>query len=230
MNEPGEEMRPYLEPTRFIDSDSREIIQFARQSTQGMLSHREKAVALYYRVRDGIRYDPYHIDFSPHALKASTVLSRGSGFCVEKAILLAASARALGIPSRLGFAIVRNHLTTERLRERMKTDVFVFHGFTELFLDERWVKATPVFNLSLCQRFGVPPLEFDGRHDSIFHPFDRRGHKYMEYLHDYGRFADLPYELMVREFRTHYPQFFEEGIALEGDFEADASRADLGTS
>ncbi len=227
MKSSKEDMRPYLEPTRFIDSDSREVIAFAQHTTRGVPSDTEKAVALYYRVRDDIRYDPYHIDFSPEALRASTVLRRKSGFCVEKAIVLAASARAVGIPGRLGFAIVRNHLTTERLRQRMKTDVFVFHGFTELFLEGRWVKATPVFNLSLCQRFGVPPLEFDGRRDSIFHPFDRHGHKYMEYLYDYGRFADLPYELMVHEFRKHYPQFFAEGVALEGDFEADASRASL---
>jgi hypothetical protein len=123
---------------------------------------------------------------------------------------------------------VRNHLTTERLKRVMKTDVFVFHGYTELYLQDSWVKATPVFNLSLCERFGVRPLEFDGRHDSIFHEYDAHGNRHMEYLHDYGQFADLPFDMMVAEFRRHYPHMYKDGgVSIAGDFaaEADAERA-----
>jgi hypothetical protein len=47
---------------------------------------------------------------------------------VPKAAVLAAVARAAGIPARLGYADVRNHMSTERLRQTMKTDVFVWHG------------------------------------------------------------------------------------------------------
>lgn len=218
-----QDIQLYLQPTRFIDSDSPTVIEFARSSIGEAKTEIEHAVRLYYSVRDGIRYDPYHIDFNPETLKASAVLARKTGFCVEKAILLAAAARVVGIPSRLGFANVRNHLTTERLRRVMQTDVFVFHGYTELFLENKWVKATPAFNLSLCERFGVKPLEFDGRHDSIFHPFDHQGNRHMEYLYDYGQFADLPYEKMVDEFRTHYSRLFgEAGTAINGSFEEEA--------
>ncbi|MBI3949685.1 MAG: transglutaminase domain-containing protein [Acidobacteria bacterium] len=218
-----EDVQIYLQPTQFIDSDSPQVIEFAQSSLQGARTDIDQAIRLYYAVRDGIRYDPYHISFAPEALKASAVLARKTGFCVEKAILLAAGARAVGIASRLGFANVRNHLTTERLRRMIQTDVFVFHGYTELFLDNKWVKATPVFNLSLCQRFGVKPLEFDGRNDSLFHPFDSEGKRHMEYIYDHGQFADLPYGKMVSELKRHYPQLFgEEGAAINGSFEEEA--------
>jgi transglutaminase-like putative cysteine protease len=218
-----QDLQLYLQPTRFIDSDSPTVIEFARSSVGEAKTDTNKAVRLYYSVRDGIRYDPYHIDFNPESLKASAVLARKTGFCVEKAVLLATAARVVGIPSRLGFANVRNHLTTERLRQVMQTDVFVFHGYTELLLENQWVKATPAFNLSLCERFGVKPLEFDGRHDSIFHPYDSQGNRHMEYLYDHGQFADLPYEKMVDEFKRHYSRFFgEAGTTINGSFEEEA--------
>jgi transglutaminase-like putative cysteine protease len=218
-----EDLQVYLQPTKFIDSDSPVIIEFARCSIANAQTDIEKAIRLYSDVRDGIRYDPYHIDLAPDALKASAVLARKTGFCVEKAILLAAGARVVGIPSRLGFANVRNHLTTERLRQLVQTDVFIFHGYTELFLQNKWVKATPAFNLSLCERFGVKPLEFDGQHDSILHPFDSQGNRHMEYLHDYGQFADLPYEQMVSEFKQHYPRLFrKDEMTIASSFEEEA--------
>jgi transglutaminase-like putative cysteine protease len=181
------------------------VLAFAREHAGGCPALRDQAVALYYAVRDGVRYDPHHIDLRPDAMRASSVLQRGSGFCVTKAVLLAAAARALGIPSRLGFADVRNHLTTERMRRAMGTDLFVFHGYTELHLEDRWVKATPAFNSALCERFGVAPLEFDGRQDSLFQQADRLGHRYMEYVRDRGQFADLPLDAIRAAFAEHYP-------------------------
>ena len=70
------------------------------------------------------------------------------------------------VPSKVGFADVRNHLCTPRLRALMGSDVFIYHGITELFLDGKWVKATPTFNIGLCERFGVIPLDFDGHADA----------------------------------------------------------------
>ncbi len=223
-----EDMQRFLEPTRFLDSESEAVTAFSQRACVELRSGVARAVSLYYAVRDEIRYDPYRIFLVKDGYVASSVLAQGHGFCVSKSILLAAGARAQGIPSRLGYANVRNHLTTERLKQVMKTDVFVFHGYTELYLDSSWVKATPVFNLSLCERFGVRPLEFDGRHDSIFHEYDARGNRHMEYLHSYGQFDDLPFELMVSEFKRHYPHMYgEDGLSVAGDFgaEAEAERA-----
>ncbi|MBA4395816.1 MAG: transglutaminase [Syntrophus sp. (in: bacteria)] len=213
----------YLRPTRFIDSDHPEVIAFAQAAAGGAVGDIDRAIRIFYTVRDQIRYDPYCLDLAREKFKASVVLEKKAGYCVEKALLLAATARVLGIPGRLRFADVRNHLTTARLREIMQTDLFIFHGYAELFLNDRWVKATPTFNLSLCERFGVKPLGFDGQHDAIFHEFDCKGNRHMEYVHDHGPFVDLPYDLIMDTFRKHYPVYFTQDKSFPaGDFEAEA--------
>ncbi len=217
------ELAQYLRPTSFIDSDHPAVVEFGQGVAAGHASNLDQAVAFYYAVRDGIRYDPYRVDLRPEALRASAVLRKGFGFCIAKAVLLAATARAAGIPSRLGFADVRNHLATERLLRALQTDLFVFHGYAELWLDGRWVKATPAFNASLCERFDVAPLEFDGRQDSLFQQFNRRGDRYMEYVQDRGQFADLPLDEIRTAFLEHYPALASAiGYDLEGYFEEEA--------
>lgn len=200
-------MSEYLAPARYIDSDHPAVIGFAAQHARGN-GARERAVSLYYAVRDLVRYNPF-LDFSDEAsFRASSCLAAGEGFCVGKAALYAACARADGIPARVGFADVKNHLTTPTLRERMGTDLFIYHGYTEVELDGRWVKATPAFNLALCERFKVKPLEFDGREDSIFHPFDAEDRRHMEYLRDRGSHADVPAAQIMAAFREAYPVLY----------------------
>ena len=210
----------YLRPTRYLDADHAEIRRFAADATAGARDPIEAAVRLYYAVRDGLRYDPYSVELSPDALIASNILARARGYCVAKAGVLAATARAIGIPSRLGFADVRNHLATQRLLEMMGTDIFYYHGYTELLLADRWVKATPAFNVELCERFGVAPLEFDGRTDSIFHPYDTGGRRHMEYVHDRGTRDDMPIEELREAMARFYPRM---GLTPPGgDFHAEA--------
>jgi transglutaminase-like putative cysteine protease len=199
-----ESLEPYLRPTWFLDSDSPAVVRYAQEAIGDASTDRDKAVRLFYRVRDGIRYNPYLCSGEREAYRASAIAQVPAAFCVPKAILLAAAARASGVPSRLGFADVRNHLTTPQLRKLMRTDIFVFHGFTEFHLGGRWVKATSAFNLSLCERFGLRPLEFDGRSDSLYHPFDAQGRRHMEYVRDRGTFADFPFEEMVRVLKETY--------------------------
>lgn len=194
----------HLQPTAAIDSDHPAVAAFAARHAQGS-GERGRAVSLYLAVRDGFRYDPYRIDLSLEGLRASTALANGYGWCVPKAVLLAAVARAAGIPSRLGFADVRNHLSTERMRRTMQTDTFYWHGYTELWLDGAWRKATPAFNIELCERFGLLPLEFDGVHDSLYHAFDKAGHRHMEYLRQRGSFDDLPQAELRADFQRLYP-------------------------
>ncbi|WP_426416811.1 transglutaminase-like domain-containing protein [Aestuariirhabdus sp. LZHN29] len=218
----------YLQPTPAIDSDHPAIVQFTLASIEGVSDPREQAVALYYAVRDGVRYDPYRIGTTLASACASATLANGHGYCVTKAVLLAAVARAAGIPARLGFADVRNHLTSDKLRAIMGTDLFAWHGYVEMMVEGSWVKATPAFNRSLCEKTGVNPLEFDGRHDSVFHEFDRRGHRHMEYVTEHGHYPDLPLQLMLEQYQRHYPgmiQAMESAGGVMGDFEAEA-RAD----
>ena len=202
----------YLQPSRCIDSGHPEIVTAVGTLTNPKQSARENAVSLYYHVRDDIRYNPYAVGTAVESFLASTTLRAREGWCVPKAILLAALCRAAGIPARVGFADVRNHLSTERLRATMQTDVFYFHGYTSIYLDDSWVKATPAFNIELCEKFGLRPLEFNGHEDSLYHEFDVAGNRHMEYLNDRGEHLDLPFEEMSAVFRTHYPNMFTDKV------------------
>ena len=184
-------------------------------------------MALYHAVRDEIRYNPYAFSLDAQTLKASHALAAGESYCVPKANLLAACARHCGIPARIGLADVRNHLSTPCLLELLRSEVFAMHGYTELHLDGRWVKATPAFNEALCRVFKVAPLEFDGVHDSVFHPYNERGERYMEYLQDHGQFEDLPQQLFFEHLRGCYPHLFEAGaLELSGDMQREAAAID----
>ena len=200
-------LEPYLAPGEFIDSGDADVQEFARKVTAGADDDVSRAVKLYYAVRGEILYDPYFGGEARRYYRASDCLRAKRGFCIPKAALLAAGARCLGVPARIAFADVRNHLSTKKLLELMGGDIFIWHSLTELHLEGRWVKATPAFNLSLCQRFGVHPLEFDGRHDSLFHEFDQAGRKHMEYVRDRGHYADVPYEAILADLRKTYPRW-----------------------
>ena len=217
-------MREYLQPTEFLNFDDKSVREFAEANTRGASSVTEKAVALYYAVRDGFQYNPYLLDLRREGLTASNLLTRNRGYCVEKAILLAASVRAVGVPSRLSFYIVRNHIATEKLEKALKKNYLVFHGAAEVFLNGNWLKTTPAFNAGLCQYLGVEPLEFDGTKDSIFQEYDRQGNVFMEYLHEYGAFADLPYELYLSELSKHYPHIFGNESYTNGDLVYDFTK------
>jgi transglutaminase-like putative cysteine protease len=201
-------MKEYLQAGRFIDSGHALVVDFAKRHARGN-SDRDKAIALYYAVRDEVRYHPFQNFTLDETYRASVCLERGTGWCVPKAALLAACARAAGLAARVGYADVRNHLTTPELTAKMGgTDLFVYHGYTELYLDGKWVKATPAFNLGLCTRFRVKPLEFDGVNDSIFHPFDEDNRRHMEYVRERGAFSDVPAEAIKRAFGETYPRAF----------------------
>ncbi len=197
----------YLQATAFIDCGDAAIRDFAQQAIGDAQTARDKAVALYGAVRDSIQYDPY-VDFlDPAVFRASAVLDAGKGFCVGKSAVLAAAARASGIPARPGYADVRNHLTSRRLKETVG-DTFYWHAYTELKIDGKWVKCTPAFDAILCARANIATLKFDGVNDSLFHPFDRAGRRHMEYLNDRGAYADVPFDRIIADFKTFYPKLF----------------------
>ncbi|MCZ2356717.1 MAG: transglutaminase-like domain-containing protein [Bacteroidia bacterium] len=208
----------YLAPTFIIDSDNPLIIKAAKECVVSCNNQIEAAIAMYLFVRDTIRYNPYRLDLRPEGLQASSVLQRDSGYCVEKAVLLAALLRANGIPSRLGFANVRNHIGTQRIEERLGTDVLVFHGYTEIYLNQKWVKATPAFNQELCHKLNVEPLEFNGLEDSVFQDYNTEKKLFMEYLHDYGTFADMPFQLFIDSLKQYYGKIFESAQPVQGGY------------
>ena len=215
------EMTQFLAAGVFIDSDSPHVIAFTKQAVAGTTDSRAAALRLYTAVRDGIIYDPYVNFADPVNYRASGVLAAGRAFCIGKAALLAAGARVIGVPARVDYADVRNHLTSRRLYEKIKTDTFRWHSYTELYLAGRWVKATPAFDRALCNRVGLKPLEFDGETDSLFHEFDQAGRRHMVYLHDRGPFSDVPFDTIQADFIANYPSLMDDH-GLTGDFRSEA--------
>ena len=205
----------YLAATGFIDAGHPSVCAFAERAVADAGTDRERISRLFTAVRDEIRYDPYRLSHDPRDYVASNVLAGGAAFCIPKAVVLTAAARSLGIPARLGFSDVKNHLQSTKLAERMGTDVFVFHGYSELYVHGAWRKATPAFNAELCHRFGVPPLSFDGSADALLHPFAADGSAYMEYIRDRGVYADLPLESILAVFGAAYPGFGTGQPAVE---------------
>ncbi len=198
----------YRQPTEYLDSETAAVVEFARRVTAGASHDAERASLLFTAVRDGIRYDPYRVSGHRDDYRASSVVGVDAAYCVPKAVLLGASARAVGIPARIAFADVRNHLQSKKLFEQMGTDLFVCHGFTELHVNGRWLKATPTFNVELCERFGVAPLAFDGTADAVLHEYDARGGRHMEYVRFRGAFVDLPMDWLLAVLRWHYGDRF----------------------
>lgn len=223
-NETDSNLRLYLSPAEYIDSDHEQVLAKARAVVGPVTDPAEQARLLYRAVRDEIRYDPY-VDYTdPEIYRASTVLAAGHAYCVGKASLYAALCRASGIPARLGLADVKNHLATQRLLDAVGTDLFAYHGYVEIMPDREWIKATPTFNLSLCQKLGVPPLDFSGESDALLQPFDSAGRAFMSYVVQHGTFFDVPAKFLLGEMARLYPKLCQPG-GLRGDMEKEGPKA-----
>ena len=225
---PSDDQR-YLRPTLFFDYDKAEVRAYADELVGTDTDPVSIAINLYKGTRDDIRYNPYSFSDSERGMSASFALENRTSYCVPKAVLLGAMARYKGIPSRLGLADVRNHLSTPEFIAFLGSNVFVMHGYTELYLEGQWVKATPAFNRELCEKMGVAPLEFNGREDSIFHEYSEDGSSHMEYLTDHGHFDDVPTLFIRNQVQQAYPHIFEKLRQLRdqagnSSFEADMSK------
>lgn len=204
-----------LRETAFLDFGTEPVADFVRElPSAAEATPAERATWLYYAVRDRIRYEVYGADLSRDGLRASSTVRSGSGMCLHKSILYAACLRRIGIPSRLVLTDVRNHLSSERLRQLLGGDVFHQHCLTAVRLDGSWVRATPVFNRTLCRLYGLAELDFDGTADSIHQPYDRHGDRQMEFLREHGEFDDLPYDAVLADLHRAHPGLFVRPAAL----------------
>jgi transglutaminase-like putative cysteine protease len=182
----------YLGPTFFIDCDEDIIKNKARELTLNLNGMLEKAQRIFYFVRDDIRYNVYSPRPTEEYFKASKVLANAEGYCVQKALLLVALARAADIPARLRFAEIRIHHTAKSIAEKRGTNVFSYHGLADLYIDGHWIKATPTYDLGYCSKVGIAPVEFDGKSDALLPLFTLDGRLNIEYIQDRGFFDDLP--------------------------------------
>lgn len=125
-----------------------------------------KARDLFYAVRDGINYEVFGTELGESGLSAAAVVDAGKGFCLHKSILYVSTCRAMGIPARLAAATVENHLSTPELEALVGGSTFL-HWYTEIKIENRWVKLTPVFGKLLCRVFNIQPLEFSESTDTV---------------------------------------------------------------
>lgn len=203
------DMEIYLQPTKFFDFNKSKVKQKALEIINGCESDKEKAIALFYWVRDEIKYNMQL--FVPKIInnfKASKVIQKHQGFCVSKSILLSTLARAVGIPARIHLVDLINHLVSQKIIDFMGTNVMYYHGFSELFIDGKWVKLTPSFDKDTAIKGGfLPMVEFDGENDAVFPPYDIKGNKFGEYVGDRGVHADLPLDEIDKVFEEKYHMY-----------------------
>jgi hypothetical protein len=206
----GGSPRGPCEPTEFLDYESDAVREFLDAVVPDReRPAREHAVDLYYAIRDGLHYEIYGADLSREGLRASSVVERKRGLCIHKSILYAACARALGIPSRLVLVDVRNHVASPRLIQLLGGDLFTYHCLASVQLDGGWLRVTPVFSERLCRLYRMAPLEFDGRSDAVFQPYDETGRSFIELVHEHGEFDDLPYETVIEGMRNAHAGLFD---------------------
>lgn len=195
----------YLAATEIIRLDEPAFVDFVDSALQGAgETEREKAAALFLAVREQVAYDPYVPFFLPEHYTPGAIIERGRGYCVMKAVVLCAACRRAGIPARLGFAELRNQGAPEQMVKAMGTDVFAWHGFTEILLGGEWLKATPAFTAEISRKHNIKPLCFDGRNHAVLPPADLSGKPYASYLESHGSFADLPLEKILAGWRKVY--------------------------
>jgi len=189
----------YLRSTFFIDCDAPAVVEKSRELVAGIASERDRAIRVFNFVRDEIKYNVYSPRPSPEDFKASHILARKQGYCVQKAVLLVTLARAVRIPARLRFAEIRQHLIAPSLLEKRESNLFPYHGLADLNIDGRWVKATPTYDNEYCRKAGVKPVDFDGKNDALLPLRTIDGKLNVEYVEDRGFFEDLPLD----EIRKH---------------------------
>ena len=188
------EMGQYLRATFTIEAEHEKIIETATKVTRGCSNDEEKAIKIFYFVRDSIRYNIYMISVFIEDFRASRILEWGKAYCVQKAVLLTALGRAAGIPSRLVFAKIKNHTIPDHVAKMFNTTTFPRHGYNQFFLNGRWVSAAATFDKVLCEKNGLPAVEFDGKRDAILPEKDLKGAPYIEYIEKFPPREDLPFD------------------------------------
>lgn len=198
-------MQKYLAETYFINFSDDAIQHFISKNTKQADKQIEKIIKLYYAVRDDFWYHPLRLSFTQTDWRASQQVTRNYGHCIDKSNIMVACLRAIGVPARLHLAKVKNHIGVEKIVKKIGADELTPHAYLEAFMNDKWIKLTPIFNQELCKMLNVDPLEFDGKQDALFQSFDKNGNQFMEYLEDYGTFADLPFEFIVQKMKAYYP-------------------------
>ena len=205
--------KKYTEETYYLNFTDKVFQEIFQKAIEGCNSDKERLKQWYLYVRDNWIYDPYTLYLTKEKYRASDIVTRKSGHCIDKSILFISGLRALNIPSSIHLAKVKNHISAERIIEKIGTDELSPHGYAGVYFEGKWTKASPIFDSNLCQYLNVYTLEYDGTEDSIFQEFNKEGAQFMEYLEDYGEYADVPFENIKEILAREYPDTAAQAIA-----------------
>ncbi len=193
-----------LGPTPGVDCESQTVRSLARRLAEGAASPSETAARLFAYVRDNVRYIPYAPFGSLSDYHGEEVLWRGYGFCTQKSSLLIGLCRAAGIPARFRFADLVNHNLPGRLGYVLGSNRMIYHTYVEIWLQGRWLKATPSFERPLCEKMGWRVVDFDGTGDAILPATDLEGRLHIEYVRDRGSLPHVPLQDMLETWYREY--------------------------
>jgi len=221
---PGEALLPQT----FIDSASPELQALAALITEGSVSKRELAIRAFEHIRDSVPYE-FMAKFRPDQYRAMHVLDAGRGFCVQKAVLLAALLRACGIPSALVLGNLKDHTMPRRIVKALGTNVMHGHGFTAVWLDGEWLLVDASHDARFATRKGYELVSWDGACDALIAATALDGRRHAQFVALQGVFLDLPFEALLKLFAEAYAEFDLEALAAAGLPVADMLSGDLGS-
>ncbi len=191
-----------------IDCSDANVARRARELTQGLGGEAEKARALFEFVRDSVAYTfswrQEGADLSlEESFRASATLLRGSGMCIQKAVLLCALSRAAGLQSRVSFQSLRDYRLPRELVELMG-DVLTPHGLVTINIEGRPIRLDPSLDASLCARKGYRLTEFSAASDALLPTVDLSGRPHFEIVEELGEYDLFPVAFVMSVFEARF--------------------------
>lgn len=149
MSDISENLEPFLKETNYCDYSHSDIQKIARQFKKKYPDKKELAVALFYYVRDNILYRVGHWN-----KKASETLFEGRGSCTNKANLLVALMRVVGMPAGYGLLRVKGReyfgeIVPSFLKKRISKESIHIHAY--VYLKDKWIKCDPADDKKLSE-------------------------------------------------------------------------------
>ena len=178
-------------------------IKKAEELTNQSLPIEEKAREIFYFVRDRIRY-LFHADSNEDQYLASNILKKKGGFCTQKSILFCALARACDIPAGIYFYDIVDYTLPQHIIDLLQTRTLYRHGIVALYLNGKWLKYDATLDSNLVARNNLIAVEFFPDRDCLMHEKTDSGARHIEYVKNYGLFADVSFDEIKLWFKEYY--------------------------
>jgi transglutaminase-like putative cysteine protease len=173
MNTRAETMQDYLAATRLCDCDNPWLRKKAEETTNGATTPEEKALRIFYFVRDNIRFG---MAFSRS--RASRILKLGYGECLTKTNVQVALLRAVGIPAQMRWVMAQSKVLRGLVADFVLRLIAseASHFWAECYLRDRWVSCEATFDKPLYEgmlkqglitKGQIPTIDWDGENDLV---------------------------------------------------------------